>query len=80
MLRGEAAREDPVSPRIPTLPPIFAAIAVSLASGAALARKLYNDPYARVGRLYLDAAIGGFEPQSGNHLGNRDGEDVVMAF
>lgn len=54
--------------------PILAAIAAWLASGAALAQSGYNDPYARVGRPYIDAAIGGFEPQSGSHLANRDGQ------
>jgi opacity protein-like surface antigen len=52
---------------------IIAALALSLWTMAAAAQT-YIEPASRVGRPYLEAGIGAFEPQSSNHLANQDGQ------
>jgi opacity protein-like surface antigen len=50
-----------------------AAAALSFWTMAAAAQT-YIEPDTRVGRPYLEAALGAFEPQSTNHLANQDGQ------
>ena len=52
---------------------IVAALALSLWTMSACAQA-YGEPPGRVGRPYFDAGLGAFEPQSSNHLANRDGK------
>jgi opacity protein-like surface antigen len=52
---------------------IVAALALSFWTMAALAQT-YIEPASRVGRPYLEAGLGVFEPQSTNHLANQDGQ------
>jgi opacity protein-like surface antigen len=40
----------------------------------AAAAQFYIEPATRVGRPYLEAGLGVFEPQSTNHLANQDGQ------
>jgi opacity protein-like surface antigen len=52
---------------------VFAAAILSFWTMAAAAQT-YIEPASRVGRPYLDAGLGLFEPQSSPHLSNQDGQ------